>query len=165
MCMVVNYVNVQRNRFNEGKSNMDFETIYKIVSFISSIFSAIAAGIAVYLFIFKRKSILSVFHLLLNYSFQISLTELRTKLERLNDLSANDEEQKEEVINIFNEIAGQIMGNSVLSKECGVILEKVSKYAENPQGLTEPKKRSIVSELRENLRNVDIQSYSEIIRR
>ena len=144
---------------------MDFEIIYKIVSIISSIFSTIAAGIAIYLFIFKRKSISSIFHLLLNYSFQISITELRTKLEKLNDLNANDNEHKEEVINIFNEIEGQILGNSVLKKKCGDILEKISKYIDNPKILTEPKKRSMVSELRENLRSIDIQNYSDIIKR
>lgn len=144
---------------------MDFEIIYKIVSIISSIFSTIAAGIAIYLFIFKRKSISSIFHLLLNYSFQISITELRTKLEKLNDLNANDNEHKEEVINIFNEIEGQILGNSVLKKKCSDILEKISKYIDNPKILTEPKKRSMVSELRENLRSIDIQNYSDIIKR
>lgn len=144
---------------------MDFETIYKIVGFISSIFSTTAAGIAIYLFLFKRKSISSIFHLLLNYSFQISMTELKTKLEKLNELSANDEEQKEEVVNIFNEIVGQIRGNSVMKKNCDGIFTKISQYADNPRGLTEPIKRSIVSELRENIRNIDIQNYSDIIRR
>ena len=144
---------------------MDFEIIYKIVSIISSIFTTIAAGIAIYLFIFKRKSISSIFHLLLNYSFQISMTELRTKLEKLNDLNANDDEHKEEVINIFNEIEGQILGNSVLKENCDDILEKISKYIDNPKRLTEPKKRSMVSELRENLRSIDIQNYGDIIRR
>lgn len=143
---------------------MDFATIYQITSFISAIFSGTAAGIAIYLFLFKRKSISSIFHLLLNYSFQISLTELKIKLERLNDLSVNDEKQREEVINIFNEITGQIRGNSVLIEKCEIILEKISNYAENPKGLTEPIKRNIVSELRENLRNIDIQRYNEIIK-
>lgn len=143
---------------------MDFATIYQITSFISAIFSGTAAGIAIYLFLFKRKSISSIFHLLLNYSFQISLTELKIKLERLNDLSVNDEKQREEVINIFNEITGQIKGNSVLIEKCEIILEKISNYAENPKGLTEPIKRNIVSELRENLRNIDIQRYNEIIK-
>ena len=144
---------------------MDFETIYKIANLTSSIFSTVAAGIAIYLFTFKRKSISSIFHLLLNYSFQISMTELRTKLEKLNDLNANNGEHKEEVINIFNEIEGQILGNSVLKKKCGDILEKISKYIDNPKILTEPKKRSMVSELRENLRSIDIQNYSDIIKR
>lgn len=143
---------------------MDFTIIIQIISFISAIFTGTAAGIAIYLFLFKRKSILSIFHLLLNYSFQISLTELTTKLDKLNGLSVNDTNQRDEVINIFNEIVGQIRGNSVLIEKCDIILEKISNYAENPKGLTEPIKRNIVSELRENLRTIDIQRYSEIMK-
>ena len=144
---------------------MDFEVIYQVTIFISSIFTGVAAGIAIYLFFYQRKSIASIFHLLLNYSFQISLTELKTKLERLNDLNANNDSHREEVVNIFNEMAGQIRGNPVLNGKCGDILKQISKHAENPRWLTEPKKRSIVSELRENLRNIDVQRYSEIIKR
>lgn len=144
---------------------MDFETLYKVVNFFSSIFSAFAALIAIYLFIFQRKSISSIFHLLLNYSFQMSMTELRIKLDKLNGLNANENEHKEEVINIFNEIEGQILGNSVLKKECSDILEKISKYINNSINLTEAKKRNIVSELRENLISIDIQKYGDIIKR
>ena len=145
--------------------SMDSNTIYQTVSVIIAIPSGIAASIAIYLFFFQRKPISSIFHLLLNYSFQISLTELNSKLEKLNALNANDEEDKIEVVNIFNEITGQIRGNSVLKEKCDDILKKISKYAENPRGLDEPKKRSLVSELREKLRNIDIQNYGEIVRR
>lgn len=142
-----------------------FDTIYQIVTFIDAIFSIVAAGIAIYLFIFKRKYIVSIFDALLNYSVQISLSELRSKLDRLNEKNANDKEQQEDVINIFNEIEGQIRGNKVLKEKCNVILKKMSKYTENPSNLTEPKKRSIVSELRETLRDVDFQNYNQIIER
>lgn len=144
---------------------MDFETLYKVVNFFSSIFSAFAALIAIYLFVFQRKSISSIFHLLLNYSFQMSMTELRIKLDKLNGLNANENEHKEEVINIFNEIEGQILGNSVLKKECSDILEKISKYINNPINITEANKRNMVSELRENLISIDIQKYGDIIKR
>lgn len=138
------------------------ETIVNIVSFISDFFSAIAAGIAIYLFIYKRKSIISFFNLLLNYSVQISVRELTTKIDTLNDLNADNDIQKKEVVNIFNEIAGQIRRNPILNKKCNV-LEKLSKYAENPRELNEPRKRSIISELRENLRNIEFQNYSEVV--
>lgn len=144
---------------------MDFDTIYKIIDFISTILSGIASGIAIYLFIFKRKTISSIIHFLLNYSCQISLTELREKLERLNELSADDEKQNIEIVNILNEIAGQIRGNPILNKKCDEILKTISKYAEKTKILTEPKKRSIVWELRENLRSIDIQTYNELCER
>ena len=144
---------------------MDFNTLYQITGFISSILSGIAASIAIYLFIFKRKSVSYIFHLLLNYSFQMTLNELTAKIELLNDLTVNDKKQREKIINIFNEISGQMRGNKILIKECNDSFRKISKYAENPNELTEPIKRNIISELRENLRAIDVQKYKNIIKR
>lgn len=137
------------------------DIIYQIVNFFSSLLSGVAASIAIYLFITKRKTITSFFNSLLNYSIQISLTELRNKLDILNSLDADDDEQKTEVINILNDIKGQIRGNPVLNKKCNIDI--ISKYADNPINLTNPLKRGIVSELRENLRIIEFQQYSEII--
>ena len=136
---------------------------YKSIILIDSIFSIFAAGIVIYLFIYKRRSISSIYHMLLNYSFQISLKELDIKIDRLNDFNSDDDEQKETVIFILNEIVGQMRGNPILKKECDTILKKLSKYAENPKFLTEPKKRSVVSELRETLRNINIENYKDMI--
>jgi hypothetical protein len=97
-----------------------FDIIYQIVNLFSSLLSGIVAGIAIYLFIAKRKTITSFFNSLLNYSVQISLTELRNKLDILNSLNADDDEQKIEVINILNDITGQIRGNPVLKKKCNI---------------------------------------------
>jgi hypothetical protein len=135
-----------------------------IISFISNLFTIVASGIAIYLFFFKRNSISSVFRLLLNYSFQITLTELKTKLEQLNDLNTNDAADKGEIINKFSELAGQINGNKLLLKNCGEISRKLLRYAGNPSKLTEPIKRSLISELREKIRGIDVQNYDEIIR-
>lgn len=138
-------------------------TAYKSIILIDSIFSIFAAGIVIYLFIYKRRSISSIYHMLLNYSFQISLKELDIKIDRLNDFNSDDDEQRETVIIILNEIVGQMRGNPILKKECDIILKKLSKYAENPKVLTEPKKRSVVSELRETLRNINIEKYKDMI--
>lgn len=135
-----------------------FDFIYQAVIFSSSLLSGIAAVIAIYLFIAKRKTITSFFNSLLNYSIQISLTELRNKLDNLNSLNADDDVQKTEVIIILNDITGQIRGNPVLKKECNIVT--ISKYADNPINLTNAKKRSIISELRENLRTIEFQQYS-----
>lgn len=139
-----------------------FDIIYNIVSFLSNIFTIIATGIAIYIYTFKRQSIASFFNIMLNYSTQISLTELRTKLETLNDLNAEDEKERKEVINILNDIAGQIKGNPTLREKCKV-LEKLTEYTDNPENLNEPIKRNIVSELRENIRSIEFQSYREIV--
>jgi hypothetical protein len=135
----------------------------KTVSLISNVFTIATSGIAIYLFLFKRETISSAFKVLLNYSSQITLSELRAKLERLNNLNTNEPTHIDEIVNIFNEIVGQIRGNKKLRKECSVILKKLSVYAEYPEKLTEPRKRNIVSELRENLRHINIESLDELI--
>jgi len=134
-----------------------------IIQIIANVFTIIASGIAIYLFIFKLDTISNAFKVLLNYSYQITLSELNAKLERLNDLNANDSSHKEEIVNIFNEIVGQIRGNKKLKKEFSGIFKKLSIYAESPNKLTEPKKRSIVSELRERLRHINFKSFDEMI--
>eukprot|EP01133_Synstelium_polycarpum_P004197 gene4198-4891_t len=56
-----------------------------IVGLFADIFTIGASAIAIYLFVFKRDAIASVFSLLLNYSYQLSLTELKEKLDRINE--------------------------------------------------------------------------------
>lgn len=139
------------------------DTFFNVITFISNTFTILASGIALYLFFTKKGSIKSVFKVLLNYSFQVTLSELKAKLDRLNDLSSNDSTQTEEIINTLNEIVGQIRGNSKLKNHCAEILEKIASLAENPKKLSEPKKRSLVSELRENLKHINIENYDELM--
>lgn len=127
-----------------------------ILNIIGNGFTIGASGIAIYLFIFKREKIKSVFDLLMNYSNQISISEVRYKLERLNDYDVNYEEQKKIVINILSEIEGQIKGNKILRENLNSILKKMQIFIYNTKTLTEPKKRSLISELREELRHIDV---------
>ena len=133
-------------------------------SLVSNIFTITASGIAIYLFILNKEKISSAINLLLNYSKQITLSELKFKIERLNDFTTNDSEQKKEVINILSEIEGQILGNKKIESELKNQLEKINNYTENSKTLTEPKKRSLVSELRESVRNIDISNYQSIVK-
>ena len=139
------------------------DNILKVISLISNLFTIIASGIAIYIFVVKRDKISSVFKLLLNYSSQITLSELKAKLERLNDLNANESSQKDEVVNTLNEIIGQIRGNKKLSDQCKGILGRTTSLVKYPRKLTEPKKRALVSELREYLRHVNLANFDELI--
>jgi hypothetical protein len=62
---------------------------------MSNVFTILASGIAIYIFFSKRKSISSIFDLLVNYTFQLTLSELKEKIERLNEYNAKDPEQSE----------------------------------------------------------------------
>lgn len=137
--------------------------IYYAFDFLNVVVSSIAAIIVIYIFFSKRKAIASIYSLLVNYSIQISLKELDTKLDKLNEYNADESTHRNNVNNILNEIIGQIRGNPILALKCKLILKKLSEYEENSNILTEPRKRSLISELRETLRNINIQSYDELL--
>lgn len=139
--------------------------IIDAISFLSDFFTIIASGIAIYLFVCKRQAIASVFSLLLNYSYQLSLTELKEKLDRLNEYTANDDGENEVIINILHEFLGQVRGNDklkVIMVDQVVSIEGVITKSERGKKLTEPVKRALVSEIREKLRHLNVQVIDEI---
>ena len=135
----------------------------KNVALISNILTIVVSAIAIYIFWTKRKTISFILHLLMNYSYQLSLSELKEKLEKLNDYNANSAEQCDIIVNILNEIIGQIRGNDKLRKHFSELLERIEKLASDKRKLTEPRKRAIVSELRERLRNLNVNNIDDMI--
>lgn len=135
----------------------------KWLTLASSVFTIVASGIAIYIFIFNRKAISSVFDVLINYTHQLSLSEIKEKLERLNEYSVNDPEQCEKIINIFNEIIGQIRGNNKLRIHFAELLSTMEGLASDKRRLTEPRKRAAVSELRERLRHLNIKNIDNLV--
>ena len=135
----------------------------RAITVITNIFTLCASGIAIYIFVVKRKVISSIFRVLINYSLHMTFAEFVSKLERLNYLNANDEEHKEEVINIFNELLGQIRGSKKLKNHFRQIIPTVRSIAEGKKNVTEPNKRAIVNQLREMLKHLDIDTYAKII--
>lgn len=138
-----------------------FKTFLDIVSLASNILTIIASAIAVYLFFSKRKEISSAFTLLLNWSFQTTLSDLRGKLDRLNEYNANEPTETQEIKNILHEIAGQIRGNSRLQQSAPQLAERLESLASGRR-LTEPNKRSMVAEVREVMRNIQVNSMSQV---
>lgn len=133
------------------------------VNLIANLMTVFASAIALYIFFFNREKITSAINFILNYSNQLTLTDLKFKIERLNDYNVNDVVQKSEVVNILNEIEGQILGNGMLKQKLNAQLEKIANFTANTRILTEPKKRSLVSELKESIRNIDVSNYGDII--
>lgn len=134
-----------------------------IINLAANVLESLAALIAIYLFVFKRKEISKVFNLLLNYSHQLSLSELKEKLERLNDYNVNEPTDCEKIINIFHEIIGQIRGNENLLTHFGEIPERIEKLIDDKKRFNEPRKRAMVAELREKLRNLNARNLDSII--
>ena len=135
--------------------------LYSILDITHKSISIFASSIAVYVFFFKADAIKAVFKVLTSYASQQTLGELRSKLDRLNNLSYNEPTHKEEIINLLSDIVGQIKGNKKLFSHCEEIIDKISNLTESPKKLTEPIKRSAISQLRELLRHYDIINYAD----
>jgi predicted HTH domain antitoxin len=139
------------------------DELVKYVSLVSSVFTILASGIAIYLFVVKRKSISSIFSLLINYSYQLTLSELKEKLEKLNDYNAKDSEQNEHIVNILNEIIGQVRGNDKLKSHFSELLKTMENLVSDKRRLTEPRKRALVSELRERIRHLNVKNIDNLV--
>ena len=134
------------------------------VNFLANLFTIAASGLAIWLFIVNRKQLATAVNVLVNYSFRQSLTDLTYKIDRLNDYKMHDSDGKDEVLNWLHEIEGQIRGNPVLQKLLPEQLTKIASFIRKPDLLTEPRKRSLVSELREAVRGIDLANYQQNIK-
>lgn len=130
----------------------------EILSGAANLFTIITSVIAIYVYLANRKKIAATLQMLLNYSFQSTLGELKEKLERLNEYNANEPTHEAEIRGILHEIAGQIRGNNRLLLAVPKLSEKIERLANNKK-LTETAKRSLVSELRETLKNIQVNSF------
>jgi hypothetical protein len=140
------------------------ELIEELVSLLTNLATIVASGIAIYLFFWKGKYISSVFRVLINYSSQITLSEIINKLDLLNALRWAENKDQEEIINIMHEITGQLKGNPNLVVHFSELIEKIEKdtSSKNKHKLSEPWKRSIVGEIREKVRHVGILGFDEV---
>jgi len=130
--------------------------IERLLAGFADIFTVIASSIAIYLAIWQRDKISAAFKTLINYSTQMTLTELISKIERLNDLQADSDDGNTMAINILSEIEGQIKGNSKLTKQFPEVLREIDKFTSQKTRITEAKKRGTVALLREKIRSYDV---------
>ena len=136
-----------------------FKHLSDWVSLAANTVTIVASGIAIYIFVAKRGPISNALALLMNWSFQTTLADLRAKLERLNEYNANEDADLPEIRNILHEVAGQIRGNARLVATAPNLSIRLENLA-NAKRLTEPQKRSMVSETREVLRNIEVNSVA-----
>ncbi len=138
------------------------EHILTFLSALSNFLTIVASGIAIYVFIAKRQQISSAFRLLLGYSFQLTLSELKEKLERLNDFHAGDEEGRKRIEILLHETIGQLQGNQLLREKMSDLIDQGKALVEDKRRLNEPRKRAYVAELRERLRHIDVQNVDDM---
>lgn len=132
----------------------------EFIAVLANAMTIFASGIAIYLFVFKRELISTVFSALLSYTTQLTLSELKGKLDRLNDFRA--ETDHDEIVNVLHDICGQLRGNPRLAPHFDELIKRIHKATAAKNKISEPSKRSIVSEIRERIRHVDILTIDQI---
>lgn len=138
-------------------TQMTFQNVLDVVSLIANLLTTATACIALWVYFRKGKEISTAFSLLLNWSFQSTLTDLKGKLDRLNEYNANEIADHPEIRNILQELAGQVRGNRRLRTSSPDLCIRLEKFAER-KTLAEPSKRAMVAEMREILRNIQVNS-------
>jgi hypothetical protein len=135
--------------------------IADVVAFLANLMTVGASGIAIYLYLFKRKYISTAFNTLVSYSSQLTLSELKDKLDVLNGLHASDDKDRDEIVAVLHEITGQLKGNPKLTPYFADIIERITKATTGKSKLSEPTKRSFVSEIREKIRHAGILNMEQ----
>jgi DNA-binding GntR family transcriptional regulator len=133
------------------------------ISFAADLLTIVTSVIAIVLLVKKGPAIASAVRLLINFSFQTTLAELRQKLERLNEYHAADPDGNIEIVNIFHELHGQISGNPRVLAAMPDLAQKLQKMLNSTKAITEPRKRAMISEMREVLRNMDVESIEKYL--
>lgn len=134
------------------------------VNFISNFLTIAASLVALTVYFSNRDKITSAINVLLSYSNQVALSDLRQKIERMNDYNVGDPAGKTEILNLLHEIDGHINGNLQLKEKLFDQKNKLNMFTSNPRLLNEQLKRSLVSELKESLRSIDLSNYSEVLK-
>lgn len=138
----------------------DFKSVSEVASFVANCFTIVTAVIAIYVFKVKGPALAAALTLLLNFSFQTTLGELKEKLERLNEYRAHDAVDNIEIVNIFHELLGQINGNARVSNAMPDVVIKLEKML--TREITEPKKRAMISLIREKLKTMNVESATDM---
>ncbi len=135
----------------------EFSPYVELLAVLSNIATVAATILALSIYFKNRKKISAAIQLLINYSFQTTLAELKEKLERLNEYNAGNSSEVPEIRNILHEVAGQMRGNKIVSEKMCDLINKFERLAKS-KVLLEQRKRSLVSEARESLRYMQVNS-------
>lgn len=97
----------------------------------------------------------------MNFSYQTTLAELRWKLDKLNEYRVDEPTHIDEIKSLLHDIAGQIRGNTKITDAAPDLVKNLEKFADG--NMTEPKKRSVVSMVREKIKNISVDNFEDIM--
>lgn len=146
-------------------SEINYSQIFKnaadVVSFFSNAFTVATSFLVFYLYHTKKNEIATAFRMFMNFSYQTTLSELKWKLDRLNEFRVDEPSHVNEIKSLLHDIAGQIKGNSKITDAAPDLVKLLEKFADGI--MTEPKKRSIVSLVREKIKTISIDNFEDIM--
>lgn len=155
----------------------------EVLNVFTSLSTIAASSLAIYIYLKNKDRIATAFQLLLSYSHQVTLSELNQKIESLNDFNSDEQEDIPEIQNILHDILGQITGNSRLNAQLSKSVSEIQNFSKDLDDFEqrktsgrrvkgrsgtlavrmEPGKRSLVSSLKEQLKElqVDMTKHEE----
>jgi hypothetical protein len=139
-------------------------SVLEVIRIIADVFTIAASALALWVYFTHRDELSAALRLFLNFSYQTTLGELRGKLDRLNEYNANEPTDIPEIRNILHEIAGQMKGNRKIAAVASGLISRIEQMAAGKR-VTEPARRSLVSESREVLRTLNVDSIEDIVGR
>lgn len=147
---------------SEINYSLVFKSAVEVIGFLSNAFTVATSFLVFYLYFTKKNEIATAFRLFLNFSYQTTLAELKWKLDRLNEFRVDEPSHINEIKSLLHDIAGQIKGNYKLNEAAPDLVKILEKFADSV--MTEPRKRSIVSLVREKIKTISVNGFEEIIR-
>lgn len=141
-----------------------WQTTTIIVSFIANIVQISVGVIALYVAWTQRDKISAAFSVLLSYSLQTSLTDLRHWIEKLNEHTVDGTDESKRVRMSLANIFGKIKGNPILYNHFGEKMLKRLKLMmqdlDEGKPVTETSKISLCSEIKESLTTLEIENHT-----
>lgn len=129
---------------------------------VGAIASVAGASLAYALWWKNRDRISAAFDALTYYyGVRVTVSELTAKLDKLSELRADDEGQRQEVIGLLADIHGQLQGNPKLRKACDVSFRKIHELLRDKSKLTFAAQRSVTAELRGPLTQYELHQLAE----
>lgn len=138
-------------------------TITEWISLVANIMEILVGGVALFLAWTQREKISAAFSVLLNYSLQTSLSDLRHWIEKLQESSSEDNDVSKKFRIALAYIFGKIKGNIILNDHFGDRMLKRMKLImddlDNSQTVNETTKISLCSEIKESLATLEVENY------
>lgn len=158
----------------------NMQAVWAVVKEVLNVFTSLstiaASSLAIYIYLKNKDRIATAFQLLLSYSYQVTLAELKQKIEKLNDFVADEPTHIPDIQNVLHEIVGQISGNTRLNAHLSDSVNEIRAFSKALSdfehgihsgrrtkgrvgvnvGRMEPAKRSLVSLLKEKVKELQV---------